>query len=104
MLLVHSWAEWLLFGHYGGENEMGKLISLMDKLKTWMLWIVLIGVVLDLGISGVLYYQQNQLSQNTAAARCWDRVLDDAINTVKPNAQTRAALRVKAQHCAKLIP
>lgn len=73
------------------------------KLKNWVVKLILISALLDLPISGVLAYNVVQVEHAQAAARCWDRVLDEAV-TVHPSTIERARLNREAVHCTKYIP
>jgi hypothetical protein len=68
----------------------------------------LLGVGLDLGISGVLSFQQHQIqveqdqnNKQNASNVCWDDVLTTAIRDHLSPAQ-RSALTVRANHCADI--
>lgn len=84
--------------------------SVLDKYPNWLLRVILLGVVLDLAISvvlGVTVWGVNtnaiRLAHETAAAHCWDRILDEAI-TNKQTPAEHTHLLFMAQRCALLIP
>lgn len=64
---------------------------LMDWLRKWLPLLVILGILLDLGISWVLI-------MNSSRANCWDNVLDRAVTTHVP----RHVLEAQARACAKL--
>ena len=80
-------------------------------MTTWIkraIVVSLLGVGLDLGISGVLSFQQHQIqtaqdqiSEQQASTKCWDDVLTVAIRDHLTPAQ-HAALLVQANHCADI--
>jgi hypothetical protein len=82
-------------------NERPVMVTLMDRMRTWIVWIILLGVALDLAISGVLTWQVVELQHVSQAAHCWDHVLDEAI-LGKP-ANTKSVLLRQANHCAGLV-
>lgn len=79
----------------------------MSRLNGALLWLVIVGVVLDLAISvllGVLAIDQahntHHLNQITHTAQCWDRVLEHAVKRDVP----RPVLLNQAGNCATLLP
>lgn len=80
-------------------------------ILTWLKRAVVVSLLaagLDLGISGVLGYQQNritdqqeQINRQAVSTVCWDDVLTVAIRDHLTPAQ-HAALIQKANHCADL--
>lgn len=74
-------------------------------MPRWLVAVIVVGVILDLGISAFLVAQQQQVNANTTGlqtvakkAKCYDAVFDKAL-TDHP---TEASLRAKAQFCRKL--
>lgn len=80
-------------------------------IMVWLKRAVVVSLVaacLDLGISGVLGWQQHQINdtqaqinKQVASTVCWDDVLTVAIRDHLTTAE-RAALLVQANHCADL--
>lgn len=80
-------------------------------ILTWLKRAVVVSLVaagLDLGISGVLGWQQHLISNNqaqinkqAASTVCWDDVLTVAIRDHLTTAE-RAALVKQANHCADI--
>lgn len=63
----------------------------MQKLQKWLPIIVIVGILLDFGISWAII-------NNTSRANCWDDVLDKAVTTNIP----QHILKQEARGCAKL--
>jgi hypothetical protein len=75
----------------------------MTALSSRLIRLVLVGVVLDLVISVALSYQLVELHHTTAAARCWDRVFDQAVTVIQTTSE-HSRLLAESARCAKLIP
>lgn len=69
-------------------------------------FLLVMGIVLDLVISGVLLYQQVQINNNQTVSNCWDNVLNYAVKNMpkNPHNQTayKAVLNASAEKCANL--
>lgn len=80
------------------------------NLKTWVLWVIVAGVVLDLVISGVLIGLtanqleiNNRISSTVAVSQCWDHLLDEAVKAgPKATPSQRQILVTEAQACARM--
>lgn len=77
-------------------------------IRSALLWLVVVGVILDVAISGILYVQYRQLQHNQAAAAhslavsdCWSRVLNNAVKAPATPA-ARAAIIGQADRCIAL--
>lgn len=68
--------------------------KIMEWLRHWLPLLVVVGILLDLGISLVLIEQNSR-------SNCWDGVLDQAI-THKITPAEHANLYRQAHGCAKL--
>jgi predicted negative regulator of RcsB-dependent stress response len=65
-----------------------------------LVWLVIIGALLDVGVFGFQVAQFNQIQTNSIKNDCWSRVLDGIVSH-KPPAITHGDI-VKAQACEKL--
>lgn len=93
-------------GSYKEEKREGRMTigkRTLIALPRWALYTILAGVVLDLGISGALAYQDVQIRSDTQAAHCWFKVLDKAV-LIKPSPAKTVELNKEAHSCVKYIP
>lgn len=63
----------------------------------------LIGVAIDLPISGVLYHQQNRANKLQSDFNCWVHVLDQAV-AKSPPPPSQTVLTAQARRCAHIKP
>lgn len=66
-----------------------------------IIWLLAIGVILDLAIGVNLLFQYHAQQQLQRASTCWNRVLVVAVHDHLTQPQ-RDALTVEAYHCASL--
>lgn len=71
-------------------------------LQRWLLRLVLVGVVLDLTVSGLAIGIAVNTAQLGDVTRCWVRVLDQAVHTNHPTPASRTHLQAEANICAHL--
>lgn len=80
---------------------------MMHRIPNWLIWVILVGVILDFALGGVSSYlvinQQattRKLQHTNQAAQCWDRVLDKAVVGKTPKAE----LQSEAVMCVRYVP